>query len=221
MACTVLWLLAFNGRAVAGGHFDIDDAGTLDPGQCQYETWYGRAGAEPANVFHVGPACRVGPVEVGLNLDRFRVAGEPHAVAVGPQLKWTWFGAAADASLSAAVSAGATWDRTHRGKPGRQLVFPVSWRPLDNLQVHANIGADWAPVSGTRTGRGGLATEWALHEQLSLLAERHRSFGAWTTRVGARVSVTPLASIDLSASRTGAAQTRGFYIGINHEFSRP
>ena len=26
----------------AAGHFDIDDAGTLDPGQCQYEVWVGR-----------------------------------------------------------------------------------------------------------------------------------------------------------------------------------
>jgi hypothetical protein len=34
--------------AHAAGHFDVDDAGTLDPGQCQYETWWGRAGAEPA-----------------------------------------------------------------------------------------------------------------------------------------------------------------------------
>lgn len=215
-------LLAVSARA--GGHFDVDDAGTLDPGQCQYETWYGRAGPEPVTDFHVGPACRVGPVELGLNLDRFRAAGEPNAFAIGPQIKWTWFGQAPDARFSGAVSAGATRDRTHRGKPGRQLVFPFTWRVADSLQVHANLGADWVPVSGARTARGGLGTEWALNERVSLLAERNLAFGLWTSRVGARVSLTPLVSIDLSTSQTsrsGPGHTRGFFVGLNHEFSLP
>ncbi|RYF68377.1 MAG: hypothetical protein EOO29_35285 [Comamonadaceae bacterium] len=216
--------MLLTGAARAGGHLDVDDAGTLDPGQCQYESWYGRAGPEPATGFHIGPACRVGPVEFGLNLDRFRVDGEPHALALGPQIKWTWFGQAPDARFSAAVSAGATWDRTHRGKPGRQLVFPFTWRAADDLQIHVNLGADWVPVTGTRTGRGGLGTEWALNEHVSLLAERNRAFGQWTSRAGVRVSLSPFVSIDLTAaqtSRTGPGHARGFFVGVNHEFTRP
>lgn len=221
---SLLPMLLLAGLARAGGHLDVDDAGTLDPGQCQYETWWGRAGPEPVTGFHFGSACRVGPVELGLNLDRFRAAGEPHALAIGPQIKWTWFGQAPNARLSGAVSAGATWDHTHRGRPGRQLVFPFTWRAADRLQVHLNLGADWVPVTGARTGRAGIGTEWAINEQVSLLTERNRAFGQWTSRAGARVNLTPLVSIDLTASQTsrlGPGQQRGFYVGLNHEFSRP
>ncbi|WP_269758539.1 hypothetical protein [Variovorax sp. E3] len=79
--------------AQAAGHFDVDDAGTLDPGQCQYETWWGRTGTEPVTGFHFGPACRVGPVELGLNFDRTSVAGV-HSVTGGPQVKWNFLGQA-------------------------------------------------------------------------------------------------------------------------------
>lgn len=90
------WLLAafcaFAGEgAWAAGHFDVDDAATLDPGQCQYETWWGRTGVEPVTGFHIGPACRIGPVELGLNLDRLSVQGL-HSATGGPQLKWTFLG---------------------------------------------------------------------------------------------------------------------------------
>lgn len=221
LALLAFLALSWGTAARAGGHLDVDDAGTLDPGQCQVESWYGRAGPEPVTGLHVGSACRVGPVELGLNLDRFRVADAPHAFSFGPQLKWTWFGQAADARFSGAVSAGVIWDRSHGGKPGRQLVFPFTWQALDSLQIHANLGADWAAVSGERTGRGGLGTEWAINEQLSLLAERNRAAGLWTLRLGARLNLTPLLSLDLTTSRTGPERQRGFFVGVNHAFSRP
>ncbi|AMM26802.1 hypothetical protein AX767_14400 [Variovorax sp. PAMC 28711] len=209
----------FAAGARAGGHLDVDDAGTLDTGQCQYEAWYGRAGPDPVNAFHIGPACRVGQVELGLSFDRYTFDGQ-RADTLGPQFKWTWFGEAPDARFSGAVSANATWDRTNRGKPGRQLVLPFTWRALDGVQIHANLGADWSPVTGNRTRRGGLGTEWAISEQVSLLAERNRAGGLWTSRAGARLSLTPLISLDVTTSRTGPGRAKGFYVGLNHEFSR-
>ena len=56
------WALAAlvaSGAATAGGHLDVDDSATLDPGQCQYEAWVGRTGIEPIKVWHLGPACRM------------------------------------------------------------------------------------------------------------------------------------------------------------------
>ena len=203
--------------AQAAGHFDVDDAGLLDPGQCQYEAWWGRTGAEPVNGVHIGPSCRVGPVELGLNIDRLSVQGV-HTVAAGPQLKWNFFGPAADAPLSAALSLGAVFDLTRGGRAGGQFVLPVTWRPADSLQIHANLGADWATGTGARTPRGGLAAEWALDEKLSLVAERSRASGVWTSRIGGRFSLTPLLSVDVSASRTGPQGVRGFVVGLNHEF---
>jgi hypothetical protein len=219
-----LWLLAgacllASSGARAAGHFDVDDAGTLDAGQCQYETWWGRTGPEPVTGLHIGPSCRLGPVELGLNLDRFSAQGV-HSVVAGPQLKWNFFGPAADAPLSAALSAGAMFDLTRGGRAGGQFVLPVTWRPNGSLQIHANLGADWATGTGARTSRGGLAAEWALDDKVSLIAERNRASGVWTSRIGGRFSLTPLLSVDVSASRTGPQGVRGFVVGLNHEFGR-
>ncbi|WP_286186021.1 hypothetical protein [Acidovorax cavernicola] len=219
-AFTVFTTLSGTG-AHAAGHFDVDDAGTLDPGQCQYETWWGRSGVEPVVGLHVGPACRVGPVELGLNFDRLSVQGV-HSVTGGPQIKWTFAGTAADAPFSAAVSMGAVADLRRGGRMGGQLVVPLTWRPTGSLQFHANLGADWALGTGARTPRGGLAVEWALNDAVSLIAERNRAGGVWTSRVGGRFSLTPLISVDISASRTGlpgGRGVRGVVIGLNHEFT--
>jgi hypothetical protein len=218
-ACTVsLWLAAAS--AQAGGHFDVDDAGMLDPGRCQYEFWGTRVHSEHATAWHLGPACRVGPVELGLNIDRISVPDDT-VHALGPQLKWTFFGRAPEARWSAAVSMGFISQLPRRGgRGGGQFVVPVTWRATDSLMVHANLGADWATGSGTRTGRGGLAGEWAFNDTVSLIAERNRAFGLWTSRVGARISVTPLISIDLSTARTGPSGVRSFSVGLNHEFGR-
>ena len=209
------------GSAVAGGHFDVDDAGTLDPGQCQYEVWAGRTGGpEPVRFQHLGPACRVGPFELGLNIDRAAMDGSRSAAFLGPQLKWTFFGTAADAPLSAALSAGAVFDVTNGGRSGGQLVVPVSWQALPGVMVNANLGSDWAAGTGARSGRGGMGVEWVVGDGTSLIAERNRAFALWTTRVGVRFSLTPLISIDVSAARTGPDGLRSVVVGLNHEFSR-
>lgn len=218
IAMTPLWLAAASVQA--GGHFDVDDAGTLDPGQCQYELWGTRTRSQRATLWHLGPACRVGPVELGLNIDRIAVAGE-RTHSLGPQLKWTFLGQGPDAQWSAAVSMGATFELPRRGgRTGGQFVLPLTWRATSSLQVHANLGADWAPGTGARSGRGGLAGEWALNDAVSLIAERNRAFGLWTSRVGARFSLTPLVSIDVSAARTAPEGVRTVAIGLNHEFGR-
>ncbi|AGU51470.1 hypothetical protein VAPA_1c43950 [Variovorax paradoxus B4] len=211
-------LLASAAGARAAGHFDVDDAGLLDAGQCQYEAWWGRTGPEPVTGLHIGPSCRVGPVELGFNIDRLSAQGA-HSATAGPQLKWNFFGPAADAPLSVALSLGAVFDLTHGGRAGGQFVLPVTWRPLGSLQIHANLGADWATGTGARTPRGGLAAEWALDDKVSLIAERNRASGVWTSRVGGRFSLTPLVSVDVSASRTGPRGVRGFVVGLNHEFA--
>lgn len=204
--------------ARAAGHFDVDDASTLDPGQCQYETWWSRTGTEPVTGFHLGPACRVGPVELGLNFDRTSVQGV-HSVTGGPQVKWNFYGQAADAPFSAAVSASIVSDLRRGGRMGGQFVVPMTWRPASSLQVHVNLGADWALGTGLRTPRGGAGVEWALNDTVSLIAERNRAAGVWTSRIGGRFSLTPLISVDVSASRTGPQGVRGFAIGLNHEFT--
>lgn len=55
-----------------GGHFDVDDAAVLAPERCQVELWTVRG--ESARLAHIGPACRVGALEVGVNFERCRAA---------------------------------------------------------------------------------------------------------------------------------------------------
>lgn len=205
------------GRAGAGGHFDVDDADMLAPGRCQVESWAGRADASATSFQHVGPGCRVGPVELGLNLDRSS-SPDARSRAVGPAIKWTWYGQADD-PLRAALAFAASWDLRNHGRPSRQWLLPVTWQPLPSLQLHANLGADWAAGSGTRTGRVGAAAEWAVDEKVSFILERNRAQGAWTTRGGLRFGLAPMLTLDLSAAKVrpgGAVYT----VGLSHEFGR-
>ena len=77
---------AAHGQAVAG-HFAVDDAALLEAGQCQLDTWVEREGSA-RSLLHVGPACRIGPVELGLNADRTQSSGQKPATIVGAQIKW-------------------------------------------------------------------------------------------------------------------------------------
>jgi hypothetical protein len=216
-----LWLAS---QVQAGGHYEVDDAGTVDPGQCLVEVWASHTDTKPAlDGQHLGPACRVGPVELGLNLDRFSRSGERTQVFAGPQVKWTYYGQAADAPLSAALEGNLVFDVTHGGRTGGQVLLPVTWHVTEPLQFHFNLGMDWAPFSGKRTARGGAQIEYALNPTWSVIAEQNRAFNLWTTRAGVRYSFTPLISLDVSAARIGdgSQAVHSFFVGLNYEFKRP
>jgi hypothetical protein len=207
---------ASSGSRAAGGHFDVDDATVLDPGRCQVETWIARVPAEAATVFHVGPACRVGPIEIGLNFDQLRVTDEARN-GLGPQLKWV-----ADplvGSVSAGVVWGAYFDLTRGGRPLQTLYTPFTWAATETLRLNANAGADWG-FSGVRTRRIGASGEWAANETLTLIAERLSFSGAWSSRLGARFAVSESVSVDLSAARISPSASRVYVIGLNHDFAR-
>lgn len=210
--------------AGAAGHFDVDDAGTLDAGQCLVEVWAGRLRSPgDLNFQHVGGACAAGPVELGFNVDRTSAPGAAAAVLVGPQIKWTFWGREPEATWSAAAVLAASVDLRHGGRAGGQFLLPLSWRASDRVNVLVNAGTDWATGSGVATVRGGAALEWTLTEQLTLIAERNRAFDLWTSRLGARITVAPLTTIELSASRGGRigdGRLRSVVIGLNREFSR-
>lgn len=220
LACGVL-LTAVAGAA---GHFDVDDAGTLDAGHCLVETWAGRLRSPgDLNFQHVGGACAAGPVEVGFNVDRASAPGSAAAVLVGPQIKWNFWGREPEATWRAGAALPASVDLRHGGRAGGQFLLPLSWRANDRVDVLVNAGADWATGTGAATVRRGAALEWTLTEHLTLIAERNRAFDLWTSRLGARIAVAPLTTIELSASRsgrTGDGRLRGVVIGLSREFSR-
>lgn len=212
-------------EAGAAGHFDVDDAGTLDPGQCLVETWAGRLRSPTdLNFQHVGGACAAGPVELGFNIDRTSTPGAGADLFGGPQIKWTFWGRQPDASWSAGMALAGTFDLRHGGRAGGQFLLPVSWRATDHVNVLFNAGVDWATRSGAAYARGGAALEWTFNEHVTFIAERNRAYDLWTSRLGARITVAPLTTIEVSASRSdrsGDARLRGVVVGLNREFSGP
>lgn len=221
LACSLLVAAA----AGAAGHFDVDDAGTLDAGQCLVELWAGRLRSPgDLNFQHMGGACAAGPVELGFNIDRTSAPGAPAAVLVGPQVKWNFWGREPEATWSAAAALATSIDLRHGGRAGGQFLLPLSWRASDRVNVLVNAGADWATGTGAATVRRGAAMEWAVTEHLTLIAERHRAFDLWTSRLGARIAVAPGITIEVSAARIGPAgdgRLRSAVIGLNQEFGRP
>lgn len=206
----------------AGGHFDMDDAGTLPQGHCQYEAWANRARSgtvEPLTGLHFGSACRVGAVELGLNFDQLSGQGD-RSILLGPQLKWTFIGDAGRSALSAAVSVSAGRDLDHGGRTGGQAIVPVTWHVVPTLQIDTNLGYDWSTGNATRTSRFGSAVEWSLNNVVELIAERDRAFDQWTSRIGFRFSVAPLTTLDVSIARTGPNKLRTVTLGLNREFSQ-
>lgn len=200
----------------AGGHFDVDDAAVIEPGHCQYEAWAARRSSAPATTsWHLGPGCRVGPLELALNLDRISSATGFLSTA-GPQLKWV-------TDIAAPVAAGVVWsvafDLRRGGRPAHTLYAPLTWVAGETLALNANFGADW-DATGARTHRLGASGEWVAHERLTVIAERVRFAGDWTSRIGARFSLTEAISVDLSVARVGPHAARVYVIGLNHDFER-
>jgi hypothetical protein len=214
-AASLMLVFAVPARA-AGGHFDVDDATVLDPGRCQVEAWVARAPKADATIAHLGPGCRLGPVEVGVNLDRVSVSGNGRTL-LGPQLKWV-VDPLVD-KLSAGIAWSAGYDLTNRGRPTQTLYVPVTWWAADKFWVHANLGLD-RNAQGERWRRQGLSGEWAASDQFTVIAERVKFVGDWTSRLGGRVNVNEMLSVDLSAARVGPRAERVYVIGLNREFAR-
>lgn len=215
VAC-LTFLIAPPPAGAAGGHFDVDDATVLDPGHCQYEAWIVRALAAGATVAHLGPGCRVGPVELGVNVDRWSVAGGGRTL-LGPQLKWV-VDPLVD-KLSAGLAWSAFYDLTNHGRPAQTLYAPFTWWAAEKLWIHANIGLDRDPA-GTRRRRQGVSGEWAASDKFTVIAERLKIVGDWTSRLGGRFNLSETLSVDLSAARFGPRGERVYVIGVNQEFAR-
>lgn len=201
----------------AGGHFDVDDATIADPGHCQVEAWVARAPRIDGQLLHLGPACRAGPVEVGLNADRARDDSGVQR-SLGPQLKWVADPAAQRLSLGLVWGAG--WDRRQGGPASQTLYAPLSWWPATALQVHLNAGWDRMREAGTAR-RWGTAGEWAASDAASVLLEHSRIAGERVSRVGGRWNLSPRLSLDLSLSRHHPAEAAGYTgatLGLNQDF---
>ncbi|GAB3762024.1 hypothetical protein GCM10028796_13080 [Ramlibacter monticola] len=201
----------------AGGHHAIDDAAILDPGQCQVETWVDRHAANDRGLAHVGSACRLGRVELGLNLDRTRARAENDVSATGVQAKWS---RPLTDSLSVGLVLGATWQDRAPGFAGGTVVVPLTWQPHEQWMVHVNVGRDFLNGSADKD-RGGAAVEWAPTPAWSFVAERFLENNGQFWRLGGRWQLNSSVNIDLSHARSLRGDgPRWWTLGANWVFSR-
>lgn len=208
-------LAALAGPALAaGGHHDVDDATVLDPGHCQVETWALSGRGPSLAARHLGPACNLGGLEWGLNIDRVRQDGLA-ATSLGPQLKWVADPAAR--RLSVGLVGGLTWRSGGPRRPVGGVYLPATlWLGGEGQwQLHANLGHDDDPGNG-RFRRWGTGVDWVVNDRWVFTAERRALFGQQLSRAGLRFNLTPLASTDLSLARGGDA--RVVALGFNWEW---
>ena len=202
------------GAMAAGGHFAVDSATILDPGQCQIETW-AAAYRGGAGTWHVGPSCRVGAWELHLNFDGAVQPGAASSQAFAPQAKWV-------TQLGPRLSAGISlvWTTTDGRYTSFQPVALVTVQATPQVQVHLNAGRDLPPGGGGRT-IAGAAAEWAASQRWSFVAERFNDTDGRALRVGTRWQHDPHFSVDLSRTRAiGDARGQWWTVGVNYIFDR-
>ena len=207
---------AAEGRA-AGGHFAVDDAAILDVGTCQIETWRERAD-HVGSLLHVGPACRVGPVELAVNADRIQSSGVAPKTPVGPQIKWA---AAVDDRVSVGLVALAGWQGSAPRYAGATLYAPLTLRVADALQLNVNVGRDWVRDMPTR-GRAGVSLEWQSAPEWTIIGERFRQYGSDFARLGVQWQQSNALGFDLSrAVGVGATSAGTWTLGATWTFDAP
>ena len=204
----------------AGGHHSVDDAAILDAGQCQIETWTDRHADSAQGLLHIGPACRVGAVELGLNLEREH-SGEGRTVRVGPQVKWAFD---INDRLSVGVLATVGWQSAAHETALRfassSVVVPVTWQIDESWRAHVNLGRDFRRAQPS-TSHSGAAIEWSALPSVSFVAERFREGGGSAWRAGVRWMPMQALSIDLSRARGLRADAPAWWtLGLTWAFAR-
>ena len=201
----------------AGGHHAVDDAAVLDVGKCKLEGWAERESGGGRSLYHLGTGCRVGPVELGLNLDTEKQTLSDAATSFGPQLKWAY---PISEAVSIGLAASAKFNSQSPRYASSTLVVPLTWRATDTLSAHVNWGRNFLR-GGVGQPRGGLALEWAPVNNLSLVAERFREAANNSTRLGARYALTPDVKLDISRARSlGEGGVSWWTAGVIWEFDR-
>ena len=212
---SIVCLLASSAHA-AGGHHAVDDAAILDPGQCQLETWFDHAQSGDARLWHVGPACRVGAIELGLNFDAIRGRRGERTNIAGGQVKWAQ---PLTEKVAVGVVVAAAWQDHAPHRVDTSFVIPLTWQATEALQVHVNAGRDFLHAAPDAS-HAGVAGEWTASPQWSFVVERFRELHIDRWRLGARRALSASVSVDLSRAQGLGSAPSSWTVGLNWVFDR-
>jgi hypothetical protein len=198
----------------AGGHHSVDDADILPEGACEQESWAGRAHGG-ARLLHAGGACRLGAVQLGAAAEHTRDQGAS-ATAWGLELKWSQ---SVTPDWSVGLVAQPVWQARARPRyQGTIALALATWRPRENLALHANAGRD-VVNGGEDEARGGVAAEWMPAPHWWLTVERYREQASHFVRAGVRWSAAGPWSVDVSrAHRLAGPAASNWTIGLGLAF---
>ncbi|MFX1682252.1 hypothetical protein PV762_23800 [Mitsuaria sp. CC2] len=202
----------------AGGHHAVDDAATVDPGQCNLELWAEHSNLDRRQRQHAGLGCNLLGAEAGINADRETSRSASSLHLHGVQLKWA---TALQPQLAIGVVAGLGWqDQTPRSQ--QSLLVPVTWTPREDLAFHLNLGRSRLKGGDARTQRG-IAAEWQMSPGWQTLAEYFHDGERPLSRLGLRRTLSDQLTVDVSYARAGAVRTpkEGWWtIGANWTFGQ-
>lgn len=207
--------LAAGQALAAGGHHAVDDAAILEPGECEFQSWASHA-TGGGNLLHVGPGCRVGPVQLGAAAEHVRQGGEPSQTAWGLEAKWA-------REVAEGFSVGAllqpAWAAHIRPRyQGVSFAALATWTPREDVALHLNLGRDFVH-RGQDLPRGGIGLEWMPAKQWSLVAERYLEQETHFLRAGARWLGGENWSVDLSrAQRLAGPNPSTWTLGYTRVF---
>lgn len=190
----------------AGGHHAVDDAAILPRGECEQESWYGRAqGGE--QLLHAGVNCGAGPVELGGAGEHTR-GGDTSATSWNVEVKWAR--EVAD-GLGVGLDLQPLWATRQRPRYAATRVAALAtWNLTPALALHANAGHDF--VRGDRDlPNGGIAAEWSPIARWSFVLERFLDTRTHFARTGARWAAGRKWTMDLSYARRLAGPAPSFW----------
>jgi opacity protein-like surface antigen len=183
IALVAMLLLVHPTASASGGSYLVDDASVAGPGQCQVESWL-RAWSEGGDGVWSVPACGVGPVELGLSLDREQ--GLP-GMGLSPSVKWQLRNGD-DRGVGLAIEVNATYQR---GRHVASQAYAATTFGLDDarhLMLALNVGVDRQRGAGAHVLEG-VGVEYALDDRWSVLAERLWSSDSVTDQGGVRLTL--------------------------------
>jgi hypothetical protein len=201
----------------AGGHHAVDDAAIIEPGNCKAEGWVSNED-QGEKLAHAGTACRVGPIELNGSAVYAREHDGSSITGYGLQGKWA---TEVTPGLSAGLLAASGW-QAHDHPPwiGGTLSALFTWTAREDLAFHLNIGRDYIN-RGQNLAHSGVAVEWSANSRWSFVGERFVQLQTQYLRAGARWSVTPDWTIDLSRAHSLSGRFGSLWtIGTSWQFER-
>jgi hypothetical protein len=197
----------------AGGHHAVDDATLLEPGQCEVEGWVSSA-RDGTRGMHVGPNCRVGPIEIGAAFDRERADGSG-ANGYSVQLK-----AVKQLSTEWSVGASLTPFRRPDTVRGTTALLMSTWA-REPIALHVNFGRD-ALRGAAGEARAGAAMDWTFLPAWTAVLERYVESRTHYARAGVRWQADDAWNVDVShALRLRGPGASMWTIGASRQFAGP